>query len=412
MSNAALSGGGQTVRQLTVRYDAAGNLSGLRDEIAGQVLSRKSIYDGMYRLTRSELWQGDPGTALLRGDSYAYTITGDMVRNDEALTGAMGLWRCCTRRRLTQAQPADAAAPLPLHYDAAGHLTEFGNLRNLQYDLWDRLKQATAPDGSIVSFDYDFSGARVRKRVQTAARTRETRYAENLYETGADGSRLNNLIGMLLVAVQTVPPAGASQSVYVLTDHLGSILAACNPAGAIQHQQMYSPFGLTLHPPSAHDRYIGLPPDGEPGLSQFGARYYAPSIGRFITPDWFIIENPNRSQRLPQGLNAYSYAINNPLALRDASGLWFGIDDLIVAAVGFVVGFIAGIIHGIATGQSFGDCLLNGLEGALVGAAGAWLAHNTAGAALGLLGISATGGADSSNARICRTDRNPAPSIP
>src|SRR5262249_4990980 len=89
LSNAALAGAGQTIRQLTVRYDGAGNLSGLRDEIAGQVFSRKFTYDALYRLTRSELWQGDPGTTLLRGDSYAYSLTGDLVRNDEALTGAL-----------------------------------------------------------------------------------------------------------------------------------------------------------------------------------------------------------------------------------------------------------------------------------------------------------------------------------
>jgi hypothetical protein len=115
-------------------------------------------------------------------------------------------------------------------------------------------------------------------------------------------------------------------------------------------------------------------------------RYYCPSIGRFITPDWFIIENPNRSFRVPQGLNAYSYAINNPLALRDPSGLWFGIDDLIAAAVGFVVGFVAGIIHGISNGYSFGDTLLNGLEGGALGAVGGWLAWNTLGAAAALFG--------------------------
>jgi RHS repeat-associated protein len=392
MSTAALAGGGNTIRQITAHYDASGNIIGLRDQAGSQVLSRKFTYDGLYRLTRSEVWQGDPAATLLRGDRYAYTATGDLTRNDEALTGAMVYGDATHPGRLTQAQPAGAGAPAALTYDTSGRLLGFGALRNLKYDLWDRLQEATAPDGSVVTFDYDFTGARVRKRVQSGVGTRETRYAENLYEAGPDGARLQIMIGKLLVAVQTIPAAVAAQTMYVLTDHVGSILAGCDAAGAVRHQQMYSPFGLSLQAASSQDRYIGLPPDGELGLAQFGARYYCPALGRFITPDWFIIENPNRSQRLPQGLNAYSYAINNPLGLRDASGMWFGIDDLIAAAVGFVVGFIAGVIHGAATGQSFGDCLLNGLEGALVGAAGAWLAYNTAGLALGLFGISASSG--------------------
>jgi hypothetical protein len=57
-----------------------------------------------------------------------------------------------------------------------------------------------------------------------------------------------------------------------------------------------------------------------------------------------------------------------------------------------VVGFVVGTVYGLATGHSLGDSLLRGLEAGLVGAVGAWLAWNTAGLALGLLGVSTGGG--------------------
>ena len=111
----------------------------------------------------------------------------------------------------------------------------------------------------------------------------------------------------------------------------------------------------------ALDRYLGRERDIETGLIHFGARYYAPTLGRFISPDWYILENPGKAVRMPQGYNLYSYALNNPLIFKDPSGMWFLIDDLIVAAVGFVVGFVSGLIYGLANGQGWGS-LLTALE--------------------------------------------------
>jgi len=123
----------------------------------------------------------------------------------------------------------------------------------------------------------------------------------------------------------------------------------------------------------------------ETGLLHLGARYYAPSLGRFISPDWWVLENPNKPARMPQGFNVYSYALNNPLVFKDPSGMWFGIDDLIVAAVGFVVGFVSGLVYGLANGQGWGS-LLTALETGLTTAAGAWLGWTVAGPFGALMG--------------------------
>ncbi|MEM5795044.1 MAG: RHS repeat-associated core domain-containing protein, partial [Bacillota bacterium] len=47
--------------------------------------------------------------------------------------------------------------------------------------------------------------------------------------------------------------------------------------------------------------------DSETGLYYYGARYYDPAIGRFISPD-SIVQSPGD----PQSLNRYSYCRNNP----------------------------------------------------------------------------------------------------
>jgi RHS repeat-associated protein len=51
------------------------------------------------------------------------------------------------------------------------------------------------------------------------------------------------------------------------------------------------------------------------GLYYYGARYYDPTIGRFISADT-IVQNPYD----PQTLNRYSYCLNNPLRYVDPTG--------------------------------------------------------------------------------------------
>lgn len=60
--------------------------------------------------------------------------------------------------------------------------------------------------------------------------------------------------------------------------------------------------------------------DSESGLDDFGPRYYASSMGRFMSPDPLggTLEDP-------QSLNKYAYVRNNPLTLTDPTGMNFGL---------------------------------------------------------------------------------------
>ncbi|MBI2850861.1 MAG: RHS repeat-associated core domain-containing protein [Chloroflexi bacterium] len=53
------------------------------------------------------------------------------------------------------------------------------------------------------------------------------------------------------------------------------------------------------------------------GLYYYGARYYDPTIGRFISADTVV-----QNQANPQSMNRYSYVFNNPLRYVDPTGLW------------------------------------------------------------------------------------------
>jgi RHS repeat-associated protein len=60
--------------------------------------------------------------------------------------------------------------------------------------------------------------------------------------------------------------------------------------------------------------------DTESGNDYFGARYYASSMGRWLSPDTDM--TLKRILPNPQRWNRYAYVINNPLVLVDPNGLW------------------------------------------------------------------------------------------
>ena len=69
-------------------------------------------------------------------------------------------------------------------------------------------------------------------------------------------------------------------------------------------------------------RFTGKERDTESGNDYFGARYYASSMGRFMSPDWSAKVEPVPYSKLddPQSLNLYSYVGNNPLSAVDPDG--------------------------------------------------------------------------------------------
>jgi len=72
----------------------------------------------------------------------------------------------------------------------------------------------------------------------------------------------------------------------------------------------------------SRSRFTGKERDTESGNDYFGARYYASSMGRWMSPDWAAKASPVPYATFddPQSLNLYQYARNNPLKNRDADG--------------------------------------------------------------------------------------------
>jgi RHS repeat-associated protein len=120
-------------------------------------------------------------------------------------------------------------------------------------------------------------------------------------------------------------------------DWLGTERLRSNVAGAAVSGSNWTsyPFGegsATPNPGPTH--FTGKERDAESGLDYFGARYFASSMGRWMSPDWAAKAQPVPYAKLdnPQTLNLYQYMRNNPLSGADPDGhcdwcqkLWNGV---------------------------------------------------------------------------------------
>jgi RHS repeat-associated protein len=77
-----------------------------------------------------------------------------------------------------------------------------------------------------------------------------------------------------------------------------------------------------LYDEGIRSRCTGKERDSETGLDNFGARYYASNMGRFMTPDWAQEPTtvPYADFDNPQTLNLYSHTENNPTSDVDEDG--------------------------------------------------------------------------------------------
>ena len=102
------------------------------------------------------------------------------------------------------------------------------------------------------------------------------------------------------------------------TDYAGVLEQTC---ASLPYGDLLSCTGGDLQAPTEH-HFTGKERDAESGNDYFGARYYASTMGRFLSPDWSAKVAPVPYAKLddPQSLNLYAYMLNNPLGGVDADG--------------------------------------------------------------------------------------------
>jgi len=259
-----------------------------------------------------------------------------------------------------------------VQYDAAGNVTFDANSGNSYlYDGEGRLcavLNAAVPSMPIMTgYFYDAAGTRVAKGSLSSF---SCNFASNgftpttSYVLGLNGEQVTELtvsgaagayvsawkhanvfdaLGLQATYSQTGSAAAPTSTYFALNDWLGTKRAevgsivgsngAPQPCVATFASLPYGD-GLTPSgncPDATEHHFTGKERDAESGNDYFGARYYASSMGRWMSPDTdFTLKRilPN-----PQKWNRYAYVLNNPLIMFDPDGLaeWYVFRPLIPA---------------------------------------------------------------------------------
>ena len=232
--------------------------------------------------------------------------------------------------------------PTGFYYDAMGNVLNDG-VNQYAYDGAGRLCGVRNDlTGSITGYIYDAEGRRVAKGTLSALACGSGSFSlTNEYLLGPSGEQVTELNNSGTWQHSNVFARGKLFATYDgnglhfhFSDPLGSrriqVTAAANSTVTTDEQCFSLPYGdgLTCSG-SGHDatehHFTGKERDTESGNDYFGARYYASSMGRFMSPDssGLAFANPG----IPQSLNLYSYALNNPLINIDPTGMECVWDD-------------------------------------------------------------------------------------
>jgi len=198
-----------------------------------------------------------------------------------------------------------------LIYDDNGNLTSDGVLSY----VWNARNQLASVNGSAIAADfmYDAFGRRVRKTINGTS-------AEFLYDSlnvvqelsgGTPTANMLTSLGIDEYFIRT----DANGSHILLFDALGSTLALLDSNG-VQTRYTYEPFGATTATGTASTnpfQYTRRENDAT-GLYYCRARYYSPTLQRFISEDPLVFAD----------INLYAYAAGSPVNFKDALGLVIG----------------------------------------------------------------------------------------
>lgn len=307
---------GSMVYSYSVGYAGDSDVLSATDSVNG---TWSYTYDGFNRLATSDCSANCPNGSSTEGFSYGYDRYSNRW-NQTVTTGSGG------NSVLTFNGPGNVPNNRMdgYSYDAAGNLLNDG-FHNYKYDAENRIVAVDAATtygydaqdrrvsktagGSVTAFTYDREGHIILTNSPTPT----------LIETYAAGLHLGTYV-LNSAKTDTI-------FYYNHSDWLGTERAQINLSGTACEKIASLPFGDGQTVASTCGdispmHFTGKERDTESGLDNFGARYNASSMGRFMTPDWAAkpISVPYAKFGDPQTLNLYSYVENAPLNRIDADG--------------------------------------------------------------------------------------------
>lgn len=260
------------------------------------------------------------------GEAYQFDnqTTGGAWGNLTSIGVASSAYTGCTQESLSVTATAQNRISTSGYvYDTAGNMTANSGA-TYTYDAENHLTSTAG-----VNYTYDGDGKRIQK-----SNGKIYWYGlggDVLDETDLTGSTTNSSFNeYVFFGGRRIARRDSSNNVlYYFADHLGTsrvnaqVLSGQTTATLCYDADFY-PFGGERTPYtntcSQTYKFTGKERDNESNLDNFGARYNASTMGRFMSPDPLMITKRKRTD--PQDWDMYSYTRNNPLRFTDPTGMY------------------------------------------------------------------------------------------
>lgn len=384
-------------RSFAYTYDKAGNRLTMTTD--GAALHQYS-YDKIYQVTGADY----PASFFVADTTFNYDSAGNRT---SVISGTMTSYITNNLNQYT------SVGGVAYSYDNNGNLTNDGN-NTYTYDAENRLMTANRTSVSV-SYQYDPFGRRISKNVNgtitkylydgdqiiceydgSGKLVRKFLYGTGIDETirisnvlpsadiagGGDvdfadfavfakvwrldindvgfdpnadlvADNVIDLKDLKAFADSWLTNGNRSEDYYYHYDGLGSVIALTDSDGHLAESYSYDVYGRANITSTLGNSYLftGRQYDPETGLCYYRARYYSPSIGRFLQTD---------SVGYISSINLYKYCYNNPVNYKDSDG------RTPTAAIGAIAGGIIGgaayaIFHqGDWNWSQFGGAVLGG----------------------------------------------------
>lgn len=272
--------------------DGVSRLAGLKLDLGG------TAYDNLIGAV------GGTGTAI--GYNPASQIT-SLVRSNDAYawTGAVNANRAYTTNGLNQ---YTAAGGVAFGYDGRGNLTSSGSST---YG-YDKLNEMTS--GPSATMRYDGAGRLIEYNAPASTRFVYDGTAILAEVSGSSGATLRRYVPGPGTDEPVVwyEGSGLTDRRFLQADERGSIVAVTDNSGNVLGTNAYDEFGIPRANNIGRFQYTGQAWFPDVGLAYYKARWYSPSLGRFMQTDPIGYKD---------GLHWYNYAGGDPVNGSDPSGL-------------------------------------------------------------------------------------------
>ncbi|MFC4701771.1 RHS repeat-associated core domain-containing protein, partial [Glaciecola siphonariae] len=307
-------------------YDSYGNLRQQENRAFGPASKDNFTYDALQRLTRSSTTAAGTSLAI----NYRYDEVGNLLAKSDYSVDSDNAYRYFANNNRLKQVSLKNGGTVSFDYDNKGNQTKRNNIQEVWFNSFNKPTRIERL-GSRVDVYYGADAMRYKQVRVVEGKSVTTHYIDKLYEVEISEGLSTQISYISDVAI--LRESSAKRSIrFTHKDRLGSAATFTDHNGQVTARRHFDPFGK----PKGGDwssldglgaRLASTDDDmatrrgftdhehlDEVELIHMNGRIYDYNIGRFLSVDPFIQGTGS------QGINPYSYVLNNPLSFTDPTG--------------------------------------------------------------------------------------------